>query len=492
MSTGAAAPRGTTAAARWSAIGAGGGAVFDLVRIAMVAVLLPPGEIGLAAFALVLVQFAIFIQDAGVSAGLVQRSSVDRAVYSSAFWFTLTYAAVLTAAIFLLARPAEEIFDMDGLGDLLNVAGLIFFFSSAGQVQRYMLLRDLRYRELAVAEIVAALIGTCVTLALAVREPTAMAMIAGRLTQQAFTALVLFALVQRRYRLALIFSWTTTRFLLSFGIFVSADQLLNFFANQADRFFIGVFFGVEILGVYHVAANLTSNKARSLGTLMYRLLFPTMAKKVRDSGDAAWMMDRAHQFIFVFMAIPLLNLVIAFMLVGRFLPTDWLSAVPVTQILVFGAILILLRVPVRSIMFANGHASDVFIVGVVGNLVLTLGVYVAARYGTVYAVAGTVVLSECLRLVLLIARMRSRGLVATTSLVRRTWLIGVALLVAAVLAQGVLMWGGVTSWPAIASAGGLMAAATVWVISQNVSVATEVSQVMLQPLAQWRRRPGDT
>ncbi len=490
MSTAGPAPERTAPAARWSAIGAGGGSVFELIRIALVAVVLPPSEIGLAAFALVLVQFAIFIQDAGVSAGLVQRRTVDRVVYSSALWFTLVYASVLATAIFLLAQPAEAIFGMVGLADLVNVAALIFFFSSAGQVQRYMLLRDVRYRELTIVEIVAALIGTTVTLVLAVREPTAMAMIGGRLAQQAFAALFLFALVQKHHRLSFVFSWSSVCSLLSFGIFVSADQLLNFFANQADRFFIGIFFGTHILGVYHVAANLTSNKARSIGTLMYRLLYPTMSKKVRESGNPVRMMDRAHRFILVFLGLPLFNLVIAFMLVGEFLPSAWGSAVPMTQILVFGAILILLRVPVRSIMLAHGHARDVFLVGVISNIVLALGAYATARYGTVYAVASMVMLSECLRLALLLVRMRGRGLFSATAAARHCWVMSAALLATAALAQGVLLLGGVSSWPTIAVAGGLMAATTVWLIAQNVSLITEVLHIIVEPLTHVRRRVG--
>jgi len=426
--------------ARWSGVGAGLGSAVELLRLAVVAALLPPGEIGLAAFALLLVQFAIFIQDAGIGQALVRQRDVDSLTYSSVFWLNLLYGGLLALLVFFLARPLDAVFTIPGLEPLIRIAALLFFFSALGEIQRFLLLRDLRYKALALAEFAGLVIGSTVTIGFAIVEPTAHAMIVGRLIQTAATTFLIAALVYQRYRLRPWFSWRAVRPLYSFGIFVSLDRIFLYFANQADRLFIGSFLDIDILGVYHVASNLTSMKARTVGAIIFRVVYPAMSKRQREDGGAAEILTQTHRFILVFMITPLLVAAVLAGFATPLLPADWQPALPLVQILVFAAILVLLRAPTRALMLTYDMARDVFVIGLAGNILLVVGAFVSARWFDVYAIAGVLVLAELLRLALMLFWMEWKAEFKRTPALRWTWWTTAGVLTLAVAAQGLSMW----------------------------------------------------
>jgi len=471
---------------RWSTVAAVVGMTIELVRTGLIAVLLPLSEIGLAAFALLLVQFSFFMKDAGIGQALVRHHTLDRLTYSSVFWFNLSYGAALSVVIFLLASPSAHVFAMPRLEPLVQIAAFMFLFASLGQVQSSVLTREMRFRSLAIAEISGSVVGALTMLGVALYLPTAAAMVYGRLFETLTVTAIAIYFVHGRHHLSLIFSWKKIVPLLNFGIFVSFDKIFTHMANHADRFFIGIFAGTEILGVYHIAANLTIRKARSIGMLIMRVVYPAMAKIYREGATPPHLMTLAHRFLLVFMITPLLAAVVVFMLIGDLLPPEWATAVPLTQILVLAAIFSLLRAPVRSLMFTHNMARDVFVIGLMVNIVVVGGSYVAARYADVYAVASVLVVAEAMRFGIMMFWLNRTGRYAVTLPVVRAWLIAGGVLALAVTSQALLMFGKTNDAVVMAAALAMMTSAAVLALVGNWRVVGDVAHSLRDTL---RRRP---
>lgn len=471
---------------RWSTVAAVAGMTIELIRTGLIAVLLPLSEIGLAAFALLLVQFSFFMKDAGIGQALVRHHTLDRVTYSSVFWFNLAYGLAISVVIFLLAHPAAQVFDMPGLDPLVQIAAFMFLFASLGQIQSSVLTREMRFRSLAIAEISGSIVGALTMVGVALYQPTAAAMVYGRLFEMLTVTAIAIYFVHGRHHIAAVFSWRAIAPLLNFGIFVSFDKIFTHLANIADRFFIGIFAGTEILGVYHIAANLTIRKARSVGMLIMRVVYPAMSKLYREGATPPHLMTLAHRFLLVFMITPLLAAVVAFMLIGQLLPPQWAAAVPLTQILVLAAVFSLLRAPVRSLMFTHNMARDVFIIGLMVNVVVVGGAYIAARYLDVYAVAAVLVVTEAMRFVIMVVWLNRTGCYAVTPPILRAWVLGGGVLALAVVAQALLMAGEPLDPAVTASALAAMGGAAVLALIGNWRLVGDVARSARDNL---RRQP---
>ena len=477
--------------ARWSSISAAFGSASDLARIGFVAIFLPPAEIGLAAFTMVLLHLATFIQDGGIGSGLVRHERVDSLTFCSLFWFNVLWALTLSCTIFLLAPVAATTFAMPRLELLLAISSLIFFFSSLGQVQRSMLLRDLRYRELAFSEMTSAVVGTLVTVLLVLVEPTALSMVVGRLAQVTTVTVLVALLVIRQHPVRFAFSWTRVREFLRFGTFVTVDRVFEYLGSQADRFFIGIFFDLSVLGVYHIAANLTTMMARNFGTrLVFRVVYPAMSKAWRVGETPVTLMLQTHQFILVFMATPLLFAAVLFMMFGGHLPLEWQLAAPLTQILVFAAILILLWQPLRACMLTFNRAENILATSFVSNITMLVGCFLAAHYLNVFAVALVLCGSHLLRTGLMLYWMHRKGMFEITPAVRVTAGVAGGILALTVLAQTLLVVAdGGDGW-----AGGvallIMAAASALALLSHRRLVAQVARAAVEPLPWPRRQPS--
>src|SRR5690606_29175106 len=90
------------------------------------------------------------------------RDPTDRQ-FDAAFWLLLGAGAVLTLTMWVTAPLVVAIYDEPALEPLVRLAGFQFLISAVGSVPRIMLIRQLRFRALALVDIssgvTAALVG---------------------------------------------------------------------------------------------------------------------------------------------------------------------------------------------------------------------------------------------------------------------------------------------------------------------------------------------
>jgi O-antigen/teichoic acid export membrane protein len=187
--------------------------------------LVDPSAFGLVALAAVYVLTTQTISDQGLATALIQRDSIEDAHKDSAFWANLTVGLLLALLTFVLADPISRLYGEPRLAPILRWFAISPVLAALSIVQQALLSRSLRFRELALRQLVGALAGGATGIAMAYAGMGVWALVAQHITNQTVSVIVLWSVTSWRPRFA--FSWRHFRELFNFGFNVLAANIVR-------------------------------------------------------------------------------------------------------------------------------------------------------------------------------------------------------------------------------------------------------------------------
>jgi O-antigen/teichoic acid export membrane protein len=310
--------------------------VLKLGVLIVLARLVSPRDFGLIGYALLCASFVERVGQLGVGPALVQVRDFDQNAARTTHVISILSGAMATGGLWLLAPHLAVFFGESELKPILRVMALGCMVEGFGTAGDAILQRQLRFKELTVADNVSYLIS--------------MGGVASALAYAGYGvwALVWAQLALRSVRTLLIYAYTrkfiTGRFLMrrasalvKVGVGFSIARVLNFFSLQGDNFVVGRYLGTEALGAYTRSYQLMTLPAMYVGQLFERVMFPAMAQQ-QDQ-----MEQLRKQFLFSLEAISLVTIPVAVfmhMFAGEIVIAmfggRWSAMIPIFAILSWG------------------------------------------------------------------------------------------------------------------------------------------------------------
>ena len=259
----------------WMTLATGANVVSLLLVLIVLARLLTPADFGLAAAALMVIGFSAIFADFGVGPVIVQRSELRAAHIYSGFTLSILFGALLGGATWLAAPAIAAFFQLAELSPILRVLSLIFPLQGFGVAADSLLQRELRFRALAILDVITFVVGYGVIgITLAVLGFAAWALVGAHLAQVSLRTVLMVAL--RPHPIWPLLERQACLDLLKVGGGFTASRFSNYFAGQAEYLVIGRCLGPVALGVYGRAYQLMAGPAVLFGNILDRVLFPTM------------------------------------------------------------------------------------------------------------------------------------------------------------------------------------------------------------------------
>ena len=134
-------------------------ALMSLLVLVILARLLEPVDFGLLAIAWIFVLFGLRVGQAFVGPAIIQRSELTERHIQAGFTLSLIAGVFLAVIIYLLAPLVGGFFNEARASRVLQALSVIFLINSIGNVPVHLLRRELRFRELMFADILAYSIG---------------------------------------------------------------------------------------------------------------------------------------------------------------------------------------------------------------------------------------------------------------------------------------------------------------------------------------------
>ena len=243
----------------------------------LLARLVPPGDFGVVALAVVVVGFATMLADLGLGPAIVQRRQLTDSHLRVAFTASMLVGLGMAAALMLLSPWIGALARDHTLPAVLRVQGLLFIVTGSGTVARALLQRNLDFRRLFVIEVASYTGGyALVAVGGALAGWGVWSLVLGSLVQGLLSSVLSLLAVRPPVRPLL--SRAELRQLLGFGLGVSVNGVVSYVARSGDNFLVGQLLGVTALGLYSRAFNLMMLPLTYICSALPNVLLPAFAE----------------------------------------------------------------------------------------------------------------------------------------------------------------------------------------------------------------------
>lgn len=267
-------------AVKWSALMEVVARIASPIIFLVLALLLTPEDFGVVSTATIVISFSQLFWDAGLGKALVQTKEMIEKAANVVFWTNLILGIVTYVVLFLTAPWLAVFFNSPASMPVLRVLGLQVVIASLASVQSALFVRDFAFRQLFWVKLVTAFAPGFFAIPLAVLGYGVWALVAGSLAGSLLNVALLWAKSMWRPRLR--FDLYPAQKLFGFGIWVILEGLGAWFFLWGDNLLVGKLIGIEGLGIYTIAWNISSIIFGLLLNPFLPVLYPTFSQLRND------------------------------------------------------------------------------------------------------------------------------------------------------------------------------------------------------------------
>lgn len=300
MSLGERAARGAV----WSVGASVGARAIGVIGTLCMTRLLAPDVVGEVAAAAVIAQTANWLSHWGFNQYMIIHG-VDRVDgVDKTYHVALVNLVCGIVGLCLIAGTSAwfaPVFNAPHLASYLPGMALSVLIRRLGAVADKILAREMRFRELAIANGAGELMFTvsAVTIA-ATTDLGGQSIIVGNILQSLVTTSLILRATGFRWLQRVPWQWSRVREIVRFGVPLGMAQVFSFATRYWDNLAFGAFFGPRVVGFYNMAYNLADIPAVQVGEQMAGVLLPALTNLGPDERKAAVVRSTALMALLVF------------------------------------------------------------------------------------------------------------------------------------------------------------------------------------------------
>jgi O-antigen/teichoic acid export membrane protein len=234
----------------WMSLAASGNSLVSFVIFIVLSRILAPEQIGLVAFALIVVEMGKILVNAGFAQAIVQHPHFDQRYASTCFFSNFFFALVITLCVIFIGVPLVVHYYQEAAGKVLTVLSAIFLIEGVKAVHEGKLKREFAFQVIAMRTVLAGLMSGLVGIYLALQGYGVWALVWQQLTSQFVTSV--FTIFYGKWAPSLIFSWADFKQLIRFSTPLMLAQLIGNISTSVFELWIGIILGPAALGFYRV------------------------------------------------------------------------------------------------------------------------------------------------------------------------------------------------------------------------------------------------
>ncbi len=364
----------------WSSLSTAGRQVLSIASVATVARLLGPSAYGVMGMANLLIVFILNFRDLGTGSAIVQRRSITNGLLSSLFWVNFGLGLVLAVLVCAASPLAAKFFKTPELIPILCVLSLSFWVTSAGIVHSSILIREMRFRTLASADICAALVSYLVALTFAYKGFGVWSLVFANVANS--LAATVGYWIGSGWRPSREFHMAEVRSIAGFSLNLSGFGLVNYFSRNADNITVGKVLGQAPLGNYQLAYNLMLQPIQNISSVIAQATFPAFAKIQDDNNRFRLAYVRSCMLIALITFPVIAGMgVVADPMIRTIMGAKWIGAIPIFQVLAPVGIVQSVQTTVGAIYMSKGRTDWMFRWGIAQGCIFVTSFLIGVRFG---------------------------------------------------------------------------------------------------------------
>ena len=382
---------------RWTGFSSLGATVIKLIQLAVLAHFLSPTDFGLMAIVSVIIGWSALFLDFGISAAIIYKQNITNTQLSSLYWLNVLVSVILFFFVFSIAPYLAFFYNNTTLLPLIRILAITFIFSGLGNQFAILLQKNLKFKLLAIHNLVSVLVGFIVAVVLAVNNFGVYAIVFSTIATAVVNALLNILWGIGIYRPKFVFSWGELDGIISFGLFQMGERSINYLTSQFDVLLIGKLLGPEILGIYSIAKNISMKPFQIINPIVNKVTFPIMSMLQDDEHRLRKIfLSTINYLCSVNFPIYILVILLADGIILTFFGEKWVDAIVILQILSTYRMFPSFGNPIGTLQLAKGRAD----LGFYWNLALfafvPLAIYAGSQWGIIGVASSLLILQVLL------------------------------------------------------------------------------------------------
>lgn len=364
----------------------------QFVGVMILARIITSEEIGIYSVAAFLMALLHVFRDFGVAKYVIATPELTRDNMRSALGVAILLAFAMALLLLALRQPVADFYDEPRLIGIMTVMAASFAVTPVGSLFNAIYRRNMQLRKVAAVRIGSAIVGTVVSVVLALQGYGALS-----LAWSNFAGIVAFGLIAvmlRQGALPLVPQFRNMREILRFGSIASLGTLANVGGSNSPDVIIAKSISLEAAGYFSRGNGLVQIFKTVVMGAVLPLVLPYFAALRRESGDFVQPYRMAITYLTGF-AWPFFGVmaVLALPAMRTLYGPNWDVSVPLVQILCAAGAISMLTIFAGDVMIANGHVKEVTKMQLLTQPVRVLAV-LAGSVLDLHAVAWGIVLTE--------------------------------------------------------------------------------------------------
>ncbi|AYC18276.1 Teichuronic acid biosynthesis protein TuaB [Dickeya dianthicola] len=367
---------------KWVALSQGFKVAVQLLNIVVLARLIPPGEYGLMAMALVVTNFAILVRDLGTAAAIIQRQDLEEKTINAIFWLNVAMGLVIAVTVIASSPVISYLFHESRLIFILCLLSISFPLASTSSAHLALLEKRSRFREIAFIEISSSATAVTIAIVLAYMNWGVYSLVMQSIIMALMSTIQLWLKSDWRPTTKKIFDWHEIKNLLGFSGNLTLFNFINYFSRNADSMIIGHYLSSAVLGAYSLAYRIMLFPVQNMTFVASRALFPIFSEHQKDNEKLRESYYSTLQFILL-IVLPLMTglAVLSEPFVNLVFGEKWhLTASILTWLAPTGIIQAVLSTS-GTVFMAKGRTDVLMKLGIVGMILQVSAFVLGVNFG---------------------------------------------------------------------------------------------------------------
>jgi PST family polysaccharide transporter len=359
--------------------------------------LLHPADFGLVATSAPIIGFVTMIQNLGLTQAIIQRQTITKGQTNTLFWLSLLLSLTFAAGLFVLAPLLARYFQEPRLTAIIWAGAALTVISVIAEQPMALLTRGLRFRLLAVLDILGIVIGALLGVAIAWYTRSYWALLVP-LACARFLNLIVSAFAVRWLPGRPVWD-EASRQMIGFGAGLSTFNILNFFARSADNLMIAKAHGAVALGFYDRAYRLMLLPLTQATWPLSRIMTPILSR-LQDEPEEyrRTYVNSVSLLMFAVQPGVLCAVVHSDATVALLLGSQWAEAAPIFAWLGFAGLHQTFTSTTGWLFISQGRIKEYGIVGVVSSTTTIASFAIGLPWGPLGVAISYVITDYVLRL----------------------------------------------------------------------------------------------
>lgn len=361
--------------------------LLQFAGVVILARLLSPHDYGLLAIVVVIIGVGEIFRDFGLSSAAVRAPELTSEQGTNLFWINTGIGVVLGGALFAAAAPLAAVYGQVEVRPIAQAMAIIFVLNGLATQFRAHLMRGLRFRWLAIVDVLAAALALGVAIGGALLGWEYWALVAQQITQA--LVILMGAVLGARWRPGKPRRDVSVRSFLRFGGNLVLSQVVNYGTNNVDTALVGYAYGAAPLGLYNRAYQLVVTPLSQIQSPVTSVAIPILSTIQDDQKRFSAYLVRG-QFALGYPISLALGVVVvaAEPITELMLGEKWLAAVPLLQLFAVAGVARNLAFVGYWVYVVRGLSGSLFRYSLVTGGIRVLCVVAGLHWGVVGVAAG--------------------------------------------------------------------------------------------------------